>query len=372
VQMVDEAWRKMRDSFYDEKMHGCDWNKVRATYRPILADTAMKEDFYALFSLAMGELNASHTGISPPSNKVRATASLGVVWDDHHTGHGMRVKSVLEKGPAAGRLRPGDIILKVDGTAVTVNEQFYSLLADKAGKRVELLVNTTAREAGARTVSMHPITAAEHRRLAHEEWTGKREELTETLSGGRLGYLHLNMMNEENLDRFKRAVFGDLQAKDGLVLDLRFNGGGSIADEMLAVLQNKVSSRRSIRDEPRLLNSPLEAWDKPVILLINEAAFSNAEVFPWGFKELGLGKIVGVPTFGGVIGTSSSTLIDGSHLRMPTIGAFTLGGINMENHGCPPDIHVENTPEDFHAKRDPQLERAVKELLKTVTSKSGR
>ena len=200
----------------------------------------------------------------------------------------------------------------------------------------------------------------------------EREEITGKLSGGRLGYLHLNMMNEDNLEKFKRAVFGDMQAKDGLVLDLRFNGGGSIADEMLAVLLNKVSSHRTIRGEARPLNSPLEAWDKPVILLINEAAFSNAEVFPWAFKELGLGKIVGVPTFGGVIGTTSSTLIDGSHLRTPSIGALTLGGVNMENHGCPPDIYVENTPEDFFAKRDPQLERAVKELLKTVTAKGQR
>lgn len=372
AQMFDEAWRKMRNSFYDEKMHGCDWDRVRATYRPILADIAMKEDFYALFSLAMGELNASHTGITPPKARTRSTASLGVTWDYRHTGPGVRVKSVLEKSPAAGRLRDGDIILKVDGVAVVTNEQFYRLLADKAGRHVNLLVSTTAREAGARAVAVHPASIADHRRLAHEEWTARREELTGTLSGGRLGYLHLNMMNDENLERFKRAVFGDLQAKDGLVLDLRFNGGGGIADEMLAVLQNKVSSRRSIRGEPRLLNSPLEAWDKPVILLINEAAFSNAEVFPWGFKELGLGKIVGVPTFGGVIGTSSSTLIDGSHLRIPSIGAFTLGGVNMENHGCPPDIHVENAPEDFHARRDPQLERAVKELLKVVASKPAR
>ncbi|MCS6860474.1 MAG: S41 family peptidase, partial [Abditibacteriales bacterium] len=208
------------------------------------------------------------------------------------------------------------------------------------------------------------ISGAEYRRLAYDRWVKEREQITEKLSNGRVGYLHLSAMNDENLERFKRAVFGDLQEKDGLVLDVRFNGGGSIADEILAILQDKVFSYRSMRGDPRQLNAPLHVWTKPTVVLINEASFSNAEVFPWGFKALKLGKVVGVPTYGGVIGTGSTTLIDGSVLRTPTTGAFTLDGVNMENNGCPPDIYVENSPEDVYQKRDRQLERAVQEVMK--------
>lgn len=369
TQMFDEAWRKMRDSFYDEKMHGADWNRVRETYRPVLQDVTYKEDFYSLFNLALGELNASHTGIAGSAGSGQATASLGIVLDTAYSGPGVRVGSVLPKGPASrerSRLNPGDILLKVDGQTVRAAEQFYTLLADKAGKQVELLANTTAEEQGARTVKLRAITQAEHSRLRYDHWVRQREQATEKLSAGRLGYLHLNAMNDENLEKFKRAVFGDMQEKDGLVLDVRFNGGGAIADEILAILQDRVFSYRTIRGDPNRLTAPLQVWTKPLIVLINEASFSNAEAFPWGVKSLRLAKIVGVPTYGAVIGTGGTNLIDGSTLRIPAVGAFTLDGINMENHGCPPDIYVENSPEDEAQGRDRQLERAVEELVKDL------
>ncbi len=379
-QMFDEAWRKTRDSFYDEKLHGADWDRIRASYGPIVEGITYKEDFYALFSLVLGELNASHTGISgPPGGGGLTTASLGIALDDTYAGPGVRVRSVIPKGPADARragaenaLKPGDLILKMGGERITINEQFYRLLGDQAGKQVELQVNAEPGMYVARTVKLRAISAGEYRRLEYDRWVREREAQTEKLSGGRLGYLHLNAMNEANLEKFKRAVFSDMQEKDGLVIDVRFNGGGGIADEMLAIMQDRVFSYRTMRGDARRLTAPLLAWTKPTIVLINEASFSNAEVFPWGYKALGLGKVVGMPTYGAVIGTGGTTLIDGSSLRIPALGSYTLDGLNMENNGCPPDIAVENTPEDVHAGRDRQLEHAVSALLETTRADTRR
>jgi C-terminal processing protease CtpA/Prc len=368
LQMFDEAWRKMRDGFYDEKMHGVDWNRIRETYRPVVEDITYKEDFYSLFNLVLGELNASHTGIEGPTEGDRGltTASIGVEFDDSFAGPGVRVKSVMRKGPAdeeGRKLQPGDVILKVDGESVGVNESVYTLLGGKVGKWVELKVTRGDSE---KAVRLKPIPLASYKNLEYDQWVKEREEATEKLSNGRLGYLHLSQMNDTNLEKFKRAVFGDMQAKNGLVLDVRFNGGGSIADEIFAVLQQRVFSYRTIRGDPNKLTAPLQAWVKPTIVLINEFSFSNAEVFPWGFRELGLGKVVGMPTFGAVIGTGRTTLIDGTTLRMPGAGSYTLKGINMENNGCPPDILVEHTLEDIHSGKDRQLERAVLELARDL------
>jgi tricorn protease len=378
TQLFDEAWRKMRDAFYDEKMHGADWNKVRQVYRPVVADIAVKEDFIALFTLALGELNASHVGIGNPPGEGGSgpsTASLGVALDDSYAGPGVKVKSVMPKGPAdkePSKLTPGDIVLQVDGEPVTGNEQFFSLMADRAGKRIDVVVNKEPKEAGAKTLKMRPITGVAYKALEYDRWTKEREQAVEKLSGGRLGYLHLSAMGPAQLEQFKRAAFSDLQEKDGLVLDLRFNGGGSIADEIFAVLNNRVFGYRTMRGDPERMPSPMPAFNKPVIVLINENSGSNAEVFPWGFKALKLGKVVGVPTLGGVIGTGGTSLIDGTNLRIPAVGSYTLDGKNMENNGTPPDVYVEHTPEDIARGYDRQLERAVQELMRDLPRASAR
>jgi tricorn protease len=370
TQMFDEAWRRMRDSFYDEKMHGSDWNRVRDTYRPILEDISAREDFYALFALVLGELNASHIGLTPPaSSEGVATSSLGVELDDSYPGPGVKVKSVMPRGPADkenARLNPGDFVLKVDGEPVENNEAYYRRLADRAGKRVEVLTNTSPKEDGAKAVKIRAVTQAAYKALEYDRWCRENQAIADKLSGGRLLYVHLNAMNETNLQKFRRAAYSDMEDRSGMVLDLRFNGGGSIADEIFQILETRVFGYRTQRGESAKLTAPLPAFDKPVIVLINEQSLSNAEVFPWGFKALKLGKVVGMPTYGAVIGTGGTTLIDGSALRIPAAGSFTLDGMNMENNGCPPDILVENSPEDIYRKQDKQLARAVEELLKDI------
>jgi Tol biopolymer transport system component/C-terminal processing protease CtpA/Prc len=376
LQLFDEAWRRMRDGFYDPAMHGCDWQSVYERYRPIAATLASKDDLYALFGLALGELNASHTGISGGGGASGPqTASLGIALDDAYAGPGVKVLTVMPDGPAAKLkqpLKPGDVLLKLEGAGIASNERLFLALADMAGKQVELVVQP-APPAGAQTqpdkprsVKLRPITGAAYRQLEYARWVKQREEMTETLSGGRLLYVHLSSMGAENLEKFRRAALGDASTRDGLVLDMRFNGGGSIADEIFAVILGRVFGWRTLRGDSERSPAPLPAFAKPVIVLANESSLSNAEVFPWGFKSLKLGKVVGMRTYGGVIGTGGATLMDGTSLRMPAVGSLTLEGRNMENNGCPPDIVVEHSLEDILMDRDRQLERAVAELLKSA------
>lgn len=368
LQMFDEAWRKMRDGFYDEKMHGCDWNGVYERYRPVAERLATRDEFYALFALALGELNASHCGISGPrEGGGPETGCLGVKLDDAYAGPGVRVAWVMPRGPASrarSRLGAGDVLLKLDGQEVASNERLFGLLEGKAGRDVELSLR--APDGKPRQVKLRPITGTSYKQLDYDRWVAEREALVDRLSSGRFRYVHLSAMSADNLEKFKRAALGDMDGRDGLVLDMRFNGGGSIADEIFSVIENRVFGWRTIRGDPNLSPSPLPSFGKPLIVLANESSLSNAEVFPWGMKALKLGKVVGMRTYGGVIGTGGTTLIDGSSLRMPGVGAFTLDGSNMENNGCPPDIAVEHTPEDIVAGRDRQLERAVAELLREV------
>lgn len=371
-QMFDEAWRKMRDGFYDATMHGCDWNAVRARYRPIVEDLEMKEDFYTLFTLALGELNASHTGISGAAPAGGSTtASLGVLYDDSFAGPGMKVARVITKGPAdrPNSLVAGDVVTAVQGKPFTSNEEFHRLMADLAGKKVEVTVKPAA--GAEKTVKIKPVAWSAIRPLEYDRWVKERRAQVAKLGNGRLSYVHLDGMGVAQLERFKRLALGEGQEKEGLVLDLRFNGGGSIADEMFAILNNRVFGWRTLRGDPNKLPAPMPCFTRPVVVLINEQAFSNAEVFPWGFKGLKMGKIVGVATYGGVIGTGGTTLIDGTSLRMPAVGSFTMDGKDMESNGCPPDIEVEQTPEDIVAGRDRQLERAIEEILKQIGKPAG-
>lgn len=367
TQMFDEAWRKMRDGFYDEKMHGCDWNAVRERYRPVVADITYREDFYTLFNLALGELNASHTGLSGGRDSDGAsTAALGVTFDDPFAGPGVKVATVVERTPAAAagsKLAPGDVVTAVDGSPVTHNEELYRLLADKSGKKLSLTVATDGKT---RTVTLRPISGATQRSLAYEQWVRERRARTEKLSGGRFIYVHMNGMGVTQLEEFRRVALAEAQGSDGLVLDLRFNGGGSVADEMFSILNNRVFGYRTLRGSPERLPAPMPAFTKPMVVLINGQSFSNAEVFPWGFRGLGLGKTVGVSTHGSVIGTGGATLIDGSSLRMPAVGSYTLDGKDMELNGCPPDVEVDHAPEEIVADKDRQLEAAVAELLKAA------
>jgi tricorn protease len=260
-------------------------------------------------------------------------------------------------------------LLAIDGQPVSASERAFRALAGKAGTAVELTVNSVPRNEGARMVKMTAVSRARHSDLLYEQWVQRNRVAVERASTGRLAYLHLREMDPAALARFRRELLTEADGKEALVLDVRNNGGGRIHDELFALLAPRVHSYETPRGGLRM-TQPFGAVSRPMILLINGGSFSDAEIFPNGFRALGLGKLVGVPTGGGVIGTRDEVLLDNqTRFRVPETGWETVEGRNLENWGVPPDFLVEITPADFLAGRDPQLERATLELLKELNAK---
>ena len=371
--MFGEGWRLLREQFYDEKMHGVDWDAMREKYRPLIEHVAVKEDFYALVGMMLGELNASHLGIGGPTVSGPETAYLGVWFDPEHCGPGVKISAVLKNSPAdrdESRLNVGEFILAIDGVEVSNNEQIWDALADKAGRIVELLVNDKPTKEGARTVKIKPINRGQWSNLLYEDWVEKRKRMVDEWSNGRIGYIHIQAMSQSELRKFEREFYAEVVGKkEALIIDVRFNGGGRIHDELLSILKRRLYALEQYRGTPPF-TQPFQVWQKPTVVLINEFSASDAEIFPKAFRDLGLGKLVGVPTYGGVIGTYNVTLIDGTtFFRVPVTGWRTLDGVNLENYGVKPDILVEHSPEDNSNENDLQLKMAVELLLKELGKK---
>jgi tricorn protease len=372
AEAFNEFWRRINVGFYDPKMHGVDWRAVRARYAALLPYVSQKEDFATLLSYMVGELNASHSEVTPAAGPPGVvTAQLGIEFDEDYAGPGLKVVKVMPNGPAdrePHKVRPGDYILAIDGTDVRWEEGIWKTLQDKVGRTVELLVNSRPDKEGARTIKVKPIGQEELFNLDYERRVKEARKEVDRLSGGRLAYIHLRAMNPPSLARFERELYGDAQEKEGLVLDIRDNAGGNTHDAILSALSRTIYGFTQPRDAARS-TQPVRHWNKPIILLINAGSASDAEIFPYGFRALHLGKIVGTPTPGYVIGTYSGRLADGTQYRVPMWGWFTADGRNMENSGVQPDVAVENDPNQVMAGVDQQLEAAVKLLLQEAAKK---
>jgi tricorn protease len=378
TQMFEQTWRSLSESFYDPKFHGANWDSVHEKYRPLVKHVTMKEDLYALLYLMMGELNASHLGVGSNLTKPEElTADLGLIFDDFYRGKGLKVVEVLKRGPADRRglnLKPGEYVVAIDGVELTEATNVSKLLNGKVGESVEVQVssdpNTDPKDPKARRKL--EIVAAERdttiRQLMYDRWVEKNAAKVAELSKGKLGYIHIPSMNEVGLDAFVRSLYSDNFDKEAIVLDVRFNGGGFTHDQVLNYLGGREHTLFRQRDggEGIVLQAVDRKWTKPLVLLINNRSFSDAEIFPNAFRSLGLGKLVGQPTGGLVIGTHNTTLIEGSILRLPQIGVYTAKGVNMDKEGVNPDVLVETTPDLLAKGVDLQLEKAVEVLQADV------
>lgn len=367
AQKFDECWRLLRDGFYDPAMHGADWDGVRERYRERASRCLLNEDFNDVVRRMLGELDASHLGIYGPWSWSGGapTGELGVIADHSWSGPGIRVDSVIPWSPAGlpgSLLLPGDLILSVDGEEVGPDRDIYEPLAGKTGEKVALEV----RRSGALVrLSIEPVSAWELSELAYEEWIARNRRIVSSLTGDRVGYLHIRSMNQSSVETFLGDLFAEGLDRDGMIVDVRGNGGGSTHDQILRELSRPeylVSRYRS----GRLTAQPLGAWQKPVVLLINERCYSDAEIFPAGWRALGIGPIVGNATFGAVIGTSDTELIDGTGFRVPSEGWYTLEGVNLENCGIQPDILILEMPADCAEGTDRQLEEAARVVMGLV------
>jgi tricorn protease len=373
AQVFDEAWRQIRDHFYDPKMHGADWEAARAKYRPWALAAGCDEDFREVIRLMLGELNASHLEINPPPSDRpgAATGALGVLFDPEHPGPGLRVAHVVPRTPAdreESRLEPGDVILAVNGHPVGPDANIHRWLDGTVDRKILLRVRRgNGRE---EDVVIRPMAAGAFRRRLYEEEVERRRRFVEEATGGRVAYAHIAGMGIRSLETFERDLYAVAHGRDALIVDVRNNGGGWTTDLLLTILMAADHAVTVPRDggpgypQGRRL---LYAWPKPIVAMCNEFSFSNAEIFSWSIKTLRRGPLVGQQTYGGVISTGGTRLMDGSWLRLPFRGWYTkYDGSNMERVGCTPDIVVENLPGDIARGRDPQLEAAVREALALV------
>ncbi len=369
LQKFNEAWRLLADGFYDADFHGIDWNVMRVKYRQRAEAAVAYEDFKDVLKEMIGELNASHLGTwAGPSNATGddRTGLLGFTPDDAYKGEGVRVAAVLPRGPLdreGKQVQVGEVILAINGEPIAAGANHYSMLNHMRGKELDLTI--LGLEGAERKVTVEPIGGIWT--LDYRAWMDTSREMVDRLSDGRLGYVHMAGMGDGNWDPFIADIFSRGKGKEGLVLDIRFNGGGSIHDRVLTFLSRRPYIYSIGRGDTEISYDALDRWDGPIVLLTNENSYSDAEIFPMGFKELGLGRVVGMPTFGAVIGTNNTPLIDGTVFRIPGTGWYRLDGRNLENDPVMPDILVPSVPEENLQGRDAQLEAGIAECLRMLT-----
>jgi tricorn protease len=373
AEMFDDGWRTMKYRFYDPKMHGMDWDAMRAKYRPLVDFVGDRQELLNIINEMIGELNASHTGAAPPPRGPGgggvSTSHLGIELEPDNAAGRYRVTHIYEDGPADKdwvRVKAGDYLLAIDGKPVKAGDEYWQLLNQRLNRKVNVTFNSKPAEDGAWNTRIEAISTGAYSQLRYERWVKERRKKVDELSGGRIGYLHIQAMNPPSLRRFEKEL-RQYRNKEAMVIDQRWNGGGNIEQELLAILVQRQYQVWQPRDT-EATGRPFAGFFGPKIVLQNWRSASNAEMFPAGFRALGLGKVVGTPTMGAVIGTGSYSLIDGSTVRTPGVGVFLADAkhTNMENYGVQPDLLVENKPEDTLAGRDRQLEAAVEELMKQL------
>lgn len=386
----DLCWRTMRDNFYDERLGNRDWDAIRRKYLEAAGQMPDTEGLATVVSLMLGELNGSHLGFtagnmagrlqrptpgaepSPPSGKWQpVTAHLGVRFDDQYRGPGLKVRDVLPDGPAdqkKSRIAAGETILKIDGVPVDPTTDLTTVLNGPADRDIVLTVkNPGGKE---REVSVRPIAYTAVRNLLYEKWMKDNRKRVEELSKGRLGYLHIAAMDMRSFNKFEEELYSAGAGKDGLVIDVRENGGGSTTDHLLTALtqpQHAITVPRGGGPGYPQDRKVYTTWNKPIVVLCNQNSFSNAEIFSHAIKTLKRGKLVGVPTAGGVISTGGTAIMDVGFLRLPFRGWYLVGtGQDMELNGAVPDHVVWPEPGDMPRGKDVQLAKAVEVLQRDV------
>jgi len=373
-QVYHEGWRIMQHRFYDPDMHGADWPAARKRYAALLDHVADTGELHSVMMMMIGELNASHTGVSGgPNNLPRTEQTRYPGFELVADASGFRVGHIYKNGPADRdhlKIQTGHFVVSVNGSDLKPSENYWRHFTLASGSKFHFLLNDKPSKEGAWTVTIEP--AGNVNDLRYARWVDERRAIVDKLSGGEFGYLHIRAMNAPSLRQFVLDLAAN-RTKKALVIDQRFNGGGGIEQELLAILSGRQYQYTMGRDagfrQPRPVN-----FYGPMVVMQNERSGSNAEMFPAGFRALGLGKVIGVPTAAAVIGTGSYTLLDGSTIRTPGTGVWTVDGQNMENWGVPPDVYVDNLPADFLEGRDAQLDKAVevlREELKRGTAASS-
>jgi len=363
-----QAWRSLDEWFYDAQFHGTDWRAVRNTYAPRVEGAQSSSELRRILSLMVGELNASHLGVSAPPAPRPDVADLGAEFDpaSYASSHRLVLRGVVPLGPLAlaGGINVGDELLAVDGTAIDEHTNLGELIANHVGKRTVLTIASHGDRATKHDIAVQPANHGAVKQLRYRAWVDGRRAYVAKASGGRLGYVHLEDMSSGSLEQLYVDLDTDNQTKTGVVIDVRNNTGGFVDPYVIDVFNRRdyinFASRLN-KTGPERPSLGQRTLDLPTVLVTNEHSLSDAENLSEGYRRSHLGKIVGTSTAGWIIFTSATQLIDGSTLRLPAYRVTTLDGLTMERHPRPVDVRVDRVLGETGGDR--QLDAAVRELM---------
>ncbi len=370
--MFDHVWRQVKDKFYDKNIHGVDWEGYRKTYERFLPYINNNHDFQEMLSEMLGELNASHTGARYSGSRASLqTASLGLFFDEDYTGDGLKIAEVIKGSEIACKqtdVKSGCIIEKIDGTEIKAGMDYFPLLDGKIGKPVRLTIRPKSGRSFDVTTKGMSMNAVDD--LLYKRWVDRNRQLVDSLSGGRLAYVHVRAMNSESFRTVYRELLSDKNRnREAVIVDDRHNGGGWLHDDLCTLLNGKEYQNFMPRGN-YIGRDPFNKWTKPSCVLICEDDYSNGHGFPMVYKTLGIGKLIGTPVAGTMTAVWWETMIDNTMVfGIPQVGCMTLDGKYAENTQLNPDITVYNTPEDFLNGNDRQLKAAIEEMMKQIGEK---
>ncbi|WP_291053129.1 MULTISPECIES: S41 family peptidase [unclassified Empedobacter] len=368
-QMYEEAWAGVEENFYDENFHGIDWKAKKEQYATFLPYVNNRNDLRILLNDLLGELNSSHLGFSSfgkeESRRLNYfTNETGIIFKKDQP---FAVEKILRKSPAFLKnvdVQEGDILVSVNGQKIDPNQNRETYFTTP--KKLEELTLEFDRKGKTISTKIHPISNNELKSLLYDEWIYENRQRVKKLSNDRIAYSYMKNMSTSELDVFLLDMVEQENRKDGVILDLRFNTGGNVHDKVLNFLSQRPYLKWKYREGQLTVQPNFAPSGKPIVLLINEYSLSDAEMTAAGFKALKLGKIIGQETYRWIIFTSGKGLVDGSFYRLPSWGTYTLDGQNLEKTGVKPDIYIKNTFLDRLENKDPQLERAIQEVMKEL------
>lgn len=367
--MLEFVRTEEKEKFYTPTMHGVKWDALVDHYSRFLPHINNYADYSEMLSELLGELNVSHTGSGYRSNRSadEQTADLGLIYDLTFKGPGLKVAEVVTGSPfdrADSQLTEGDIITSVNGTVISPDTDFTSLLNGLSGKLI--LVEAKKSNGNKIEQTVKPISRGKMQSLLYDRWVKRNSEKVDSLSGGRLGYVHIQSMADPSFRPMYAQVLGKYNDRDGIVIDTRWNGGGRMHEDIEVLFSGKHYLTQKVRGV-ETARMPSRRWNKPSIMLVGEANYSNAHGTPWVYSKMGLGKLVGMPVPGTMTSVNWVDLQEPSvYFGIPVIGYETEEGTYLENSQLEPDIKIANTPERIAAGIDDQLETAVRELLNEI------
>jgi len=368
-QIFFEAWAGFEENFYDGNFHGQNWQALRDQYSSYLPHVTNRGELRSLFNDMLGELNTSHFGFSSNGAEEQAyhgtrTNAGGIVFseDDPYL-----VERIIKDSPAdiKGKdIWSGDRLFAVNGLTVDPNENREKYFA--APSLDSELALTFSRNGNPVKVLLHPISSRAQRNLLYDEWVDQNQSYVDNKTSKRIAYVHMKNMAGGELANFKKEMVSEGYRRDALILDLRNNTGGNVHDEVLKFLSQKPYLQWQYRGGKLAPQPNFAPGAKPIVILINEQTLSDAEMTSSAFKQLGLGTIIGTETYRWIIFTSGKGLVDGSFYRLPSWGCYTLDGKNLEKEGVKPDIYVREGFTDRLTGNQPQLDKAIEEIMKQL------